>query len=108
MYPLPFSHQAQCSLGQSATDDLTGLDRDDGLLSAVHRVKVRRRVIGEVHPDDDPLEATDRRHTDEPATGAGRWIGHYEKSPRARRSSAGLCGTTRGPVGRGLEPIEPP
>lgn len=39
-----------------------GLDANNRLIPAVEGVKVRRRVIVEVHPNDDSVEAAELRH----------------------------------------------
>src|SRR5687768_7020773 len=62
MHRRPFSHHPQRALGQTAAQNLARRNHDHRLLSRVDGMKVRRRVIGEVHPDHDPVEATDRRH----------------------------------------------
>lgn len=58
------SHDSQGSIWEPSPQDLVARDLDHGLLAGVHGVEMRRVVIGEVHPDHDPLEATDRRPDD--------------------------------------------
>jgi hypothetical protein len=62
MYHRPFLDEVQSPVRQFAFDDLQGADVDGGLELAVSSVRVRRRVVIEKHPDQDPVERADRRH----------------------------------------------
>ena len=46
----------------TAAQNVARRDHDHRLLPRVDGMEVRRRVISEVHPDHDPVEATNRRH----------------------------------------------
>lgn len=58
----PLSHEPECAVRQSTADDLTGTDRYHRLVTAVDGMEMGWRMIREVHPDDDSVEAADRRH----------------------------------------------
>lgn len=58
----PFSHQSQGTWWKRAGVHVTGRDHDERHVAAVARMEVRRRMVAEVHLDDDPVERADAWH----------------------------------------------
>jgi hypothetical protein len=62
MYRRPFLDRAQSTARQLTFEDFEGFDADRGFELALASVKVRRRMVIEVHSDQDLIERADRRH----------------------------------------------
>ena len=60
----PFDNEAVGTRGQLSLHDSEAVDFDQGFLSTIQRVEVRRTVVIEVHPNDDPVEAAQLRHAE--------------------------------------------
>jgi hypothetical protein len=69
----PFDRETEGPGWELPVEDLETANRDLDFEFAVHGVEVRRVVIIEVHPDDDPEEARDLRHR--ATVLAGAWLG---------------------------------
>jgi hypothetical protein len=68
---------------QRPIDDLQSAEFDLGDVLAVLGVEMRRRVIGSIHPDDDPVERREARH---PAI-VGHGPASQERSARPLRTA---------------------
>lgn len=62
MVECPLANDARRLLGQRAGYNLAGVDGHKRLEALVGRVEVRRRMIVEIHPDDDAEEDGDDGH----------------------------------------------
>ena len=62
MQPHPFHDQALGASGETAVEYGRRIYADYGSMAAVTRMEVRRRMVGEVHVNDDSVEAADLRH----------------------------------------------
>lgn len=62
METCPVTDDPECSGRERPFLHLGRGDRDHGPMLAVLCMEVRGRVIGTVHPDDDPVERADARH----------------------------------------------
>lgn len=99
----PFSHEAQRTPWQRTRNDLAGGYRDNCFLAAVPRVKMRWRMVAEVHLDHDPIELTDPRHGGDDVAQNGRDgrsvpIGAAADAKRQcsrHRTWSGLAGSAR-------------
>lgn len=58
----PLEDQSKSSRRKPAIDELLGVDCDRGDVVAVLCVKVRWRMVAEVHRDHDAVEGRDARH----------------------------------------------
>ena len=62
MRQCPLLHEPGGIGGKMAVDDFAGFDRDVGLLPAINRKEMWRRMVDEIHPDSDAVEVSDGRH----------------------------------------------
>jgi hypothetical protein len=58
----PFANQPRRVGGEPTRDQVACLDRNMRFMVLVNSVKVRRRMIAEVHSIEDSIEGCDRRH----------------------------------------------
>ena len=58
----PLNHETVRSRGEMSMEHSEAADSDYGLLPLISRVKVRRRMVGVVHADDDSVEPGEIRH----------------------------------------------
>src|ERR1043166_171974 len=58
----PFLHEACGCSRQLPIDHLTRFDSDERFVFAIYRMKMRRRMISNVHANSDAVKISDRRH----------------------------------------------
>jgi hypothetical protein len=58
----PFVHQFESLSRKGPLIQVSGLDLDQGLVSGIDGMKMRRGVIAMIKPDDDSVKPTDLRH----------------------------------------------
>ena len=58
----PFAHEAQGTSWQTPCQNLTGLDYDEGLVTLVFDMEMRRTMVGVVHADVDAKEVGNDWH----------------------------------------------
>jgi hypothetical protein len=82
----PVVHEPKRPPRQETGEHLAGLDHDQRLITGIARMKMRRRMIDELHLDHDPVELADPRHA---------LI--VSKLPDAAAESTAGCRNDRGP-----------
>src|SRR5665811_653841 len=101
----PFANQPQSTRRKRASEHRAGRDLDLGLFAGVLRVKIRRRMVLEVHLDHDSEEAADAGHGAILAV-ASVEVGEAEGDPRDLAvDSRHLLGVVAGPD-RALPAVE--
>ena len=58
----PFAHEAERTSRQVSCQNLAGLDHDEGLVTLVFDMEMRRAMVGVVHADVDAEEVGNNRH----------------------------------------------
>src|ERR1700737_2394195 len=65
----PLSNKPECIWRQAPVLHGRSVERDPGPVLSILRVKMRRRVVRPIHPNDDPIESTNPRHASEDRAG---------------------------------------
>jgi hypothetical protein len=82
----PVTNEPKRPAREETGEHLAGLDHDQRLITGIARMKMRRRMIDELHLDHDPVELADPRHA---------LI--VSKLPDAAAESTAGCRNDRGP-----------